>query len=62
MIPAAGNFKNNAQETYLFVSHLWFDFFAFFKFLSDWGRVIGKINQNKLDCCDTAPLILSIGF
>ena len=23
LIPAAGNFKNNAQETYLFVSDLW---------------------------------------
>ena len=24
LVPAAGNFKNNAQETYLFVSDLWF--------------------------------------
>ena len=24
LIPAARNFKNNAQETYLFVSDLWF--------------------------------------
>ena len=24
LIPAAWNFKNNAQETYLFVSDLWF--------------------------------------
>ena len=24
VIPAACNFKNNAQETYLFVSNLWF--------------------------------------
>ena len=24
VIPAACNFKNNAQETYLFVSDLWF--------------------------------------
>ena len=24
MIPAACNFKNNAQETYLFVTDLWF--------------------------------------
>ena len=24
LIPAAFNFKNNAQETYLFVSDLWF--------------------------------------
>ena len=29
-------------------------FFAYFKFHSDWGRVIGK--QNELDCRDTAPL------
>ena len=31
-------------------------FFACFKFNSDWGRVIGKIKQNKLDCRNTAPL------
>ena len=48
LVPAACNFKNNAQETYLFVSDLWFChlhviFFAYFKFRSDWGRVIGKI-------------------
>ena len=24
LIPAAGNFKNNVQETYVFVSDLWF--------------------------------------
>ena len=30
--------------------------FAYFKFHSDWGRVIGKIKQNELDCHDTAPL------
>ena len=30
--------------------------FAYFKFHSDWGRVIGKIKQNELDCRDTAPL------
>ena len=24
LISAVGNFKNNAQETYLFVSNLWF--------------------------------------
>ena len=33
--------------------------FAYFKFHSDWGRVIGKIKQNELDCRDTAPLIMS---
>ena len=48
LIPSACNFKNNAQETYLFLSDLWFlsftcNFFAYFKFHSDWGRVIGKI-------------------
>ena len=32
------------------------NFFAYFKFHSDWGRVIGKIKQNELDCRDTAPL------
>ena len=31
-------------------------FFAYFKFHSDWGRVIAKIKQNELDCRDTAPL------
>ena len=33
------------------------NFFAYFKFHSDWGRVIGKIKQNGLDCRDTASLI-----
>ena len=33
------------------------NFFAYFKFHSDWGRVIGKIKQNELDCRDTASLI-----
>ena len=32
------------------------NFFAYFKFHSDWGRVTGKIKQNELDCRDTAPL------
>ena len=62
LIPADCSFKNNVRETYLFVSDLWFchlhlcNFFAYFKFYSDWGRVIGKIKQNELDCRDTAPL------
>ena len=43
LISAAWNFKNNAQETYL--SRI-SNFFAYFKFDSDWGRVIGKIKQN----------------
>ena len=55
LIPTACNFKNNAQETYLFVSDLWFCHLL--KFHSDWGRVIGKIKQNELDRRDTAPLI-----
>ena len=65
LILAACNFINNAQETYLFVSDLWYlsfrcNFFAYFKFHTDWGRVIGKIEQTELDCHDTAPLIFSI--
>ena len=31
------------------------NFFAYFKFCSDGGRVVGKIKQNELDCPDTAP-------
>ena len=49
-IPAAYNFKNNAQETCLFVSDLWFCH------LHVIGRLIGKIKQNELDCRDPAPL------
>ena len=57
--------QNMSPETYLFVSNLWFchlhvNFFAYFKFHSDWGRVIGKIKQNDLDCRDTAPLTYMI--
>ena len=37
-----------------------FNFFAYFKFHSDWGRVIGKIKQNELDFRDTAPL--NVGY
>ena len=33
-----------------------FNFFAYFKFHSNWGRVIGKIKKSELDCHDTAPL------
>ena len=33
------------------------NFFAYFKFHSDWGRVIGKIKQNEPVCRDTAPLM-----
>ena len=64
LIPAACNFKNNVQED-IFICHgsliLSFtcNFFAYFKFHSDWRRVIDKIKQNELDCRDTAPLTLS---
>ena len=61
LIPAACNFKNNAQETFVCLGSLILsftcNFFAYFKFRSDWGRVIGKIKQHELDCCDTAPLM-----
>ena len=33
------------------------NYFLCFKFHSDWGRVIGKIKQNELDCRDTAPFM-----
>ena len=61
LIPAACNFKNYAQETYFvclgsLIFSFTCNFFAYFKFHIDWGRVIGKIKQNKLDCHDTAPL------
>ena len=64
LIPAACNFKNNAQETYLFVSNLWFCHLHVISLLtlssiySDWGQVISKIKQNELDCRDAAPLII----
>ena len=32
-------------------------FFAYIKFHSDWGRIIGKIKQNELDCRDIAPFM-----
>ena len=65
LIPAACNFKNNAQETYLFVSDLWFCHLHVISLLTlssvaRWGRVIGKIKQNELDCRDTAPLHVPI--
>ena len=60
LIPVACNFRNNAQETYLFVLDLFLsftcNFFAYFKFHCDWGRVNGKIKQNELDCRDSVPL------
>ena len=34
-----------------------YNFFAYFKFHSNWGRIIGKIKQKELDCCDTGPLM-----
>ena len=60
LIPVACNFKNNAQETGVCLGSLILsftcNFVAYFKIHSDWGRVIGKIKQNELDCRDTAPL------
>ena len=38
------------------------NFFAYFKFHSDWRRVIGKIKQNELDSRDTASLNLFTKF
>ena len=60
-ISAVCNFKNNAQETCLFVSNLWLCYLQVISclslnFHSDWGRGIGKIKQNELDCRDTLPL------
>ena len=63
LIPATSTFKNNAQETYLFgsigslISSFTCNFFAYFTFHSHWGRAIGKIKQNELDCRDTAPFM-----
>ena len=60
LIPAACNFKNNAQEAFVCLGSLILsftcNFFAYFNFHSDWGRVISKTKQNELDHCDTAPL------
>ena len=55
LVSAVCNFKNNAQESLILSFPC--NFFAYFKFHSDWGRVIGKIKQNELDCRDTAPFI-----
>ena len=40
----------------LILSFTSYNSFAYFKFHSDWGRVIGKIKQNEVDCRDTALL------
>ena len=32
--------------------------FAYFKFHSDWGRVIGKIKENELDCREVDVVIV----
>ena len=67
-ISAVCNFKNDAQERYLVVLKLYLilsftcNFFAYFKFHSDWGQVIGEIKQNELDCHDRAPLILKNNY
>ena len=51
--------KNNAQETYFFVSDLWFCRLHAISLLTLSSiaieGVIGKIKQNELDCRDTAP-------
>ena len=63
-ISAACNFKNNSQETFVCLQSLilWFpcNLFAYFKFYSDWGQVIGKIKKNELDCLETASLSTSV--
>ena len=62
LIPAACNFRNNAQETYLFVSDLWFCHLPVISLLTlssiaiEGEYYIGKIQQHELDCRDTAPL------
>ena len=61
LIPAACTFKNNSQKTYLFVSDFWFCNLHVISLLTlssiaIWGRLIGKIKQNKLDSRDTFPL------
>ena len=49
LIPAACTFKNNAEETFVCLVSLILSFackfFAYFKFRSDWGQVIGKLNK-----------------
>ena len=64
LIPAACNFKNNSGDIFVCLGSMILsftcNFFAYFKFHSDWGRVIGKIKQNELDCRDTAPLSLLV--
>ena len=55
-------FKNNSQGHICLsqISDFTCNFFVYFKFHSDWGRVIGKIKQNELDCCVTAPLTVTV--
>ena len=54
LIPAACNFRRHICLSRVSVLSFTCNFFAYFKFHSDLGRVIGKIKQNKLDCRDTA--------
>ena len=63
LMPAACNFKNNAQETYLFVTDLCFCHLYVISLLTlssipIEGEQFGKIKQNKLDCCDTVDTII----
>ena len=54
-------FKNNAQETYFsLILSFTCNFFAYFKFHSGWGRVIGKIKQ--INCRDTRPFNLKADY
>ena len=61
LIPAACNFKIMLRRHIGFLGSqillFTWNFYAYFKFHSDWGRVIGKIKQNELYCHDTAPLM-----
>ena len=50
LIPAACNFKNNAQETYLFVSDLWFCHLHVISlltlsFIAIEGELLAKLNK-----------------
>ena len=61
LIAAACTFKKKCSEDIFvclgsLILSFTCNFFAYFKFHCDWGRVIGKIKQNELDCRDTVPL------
>ena len=54
LIPAACSFKVMLRR-HICLSQI-SDFVMYMQFHSDWGRVIGKIKENELDCRDAAPL------